>query len=99
MTRIGYAVGRSMVLLAAALFAVALVVGLLPVHANLLVYSPVGERVSCGSALLPSSSYSGDDGCERSLLGRVGVIITSTLAAVIVGAFGLAIVNDTYRKT
>ena len=98
MTRMGYAVGRGMVLLAAALFAIALVVGFLPVHAKLLVYSPEGKRVSCGSALVPSSFYSGDDGCETPLLGRVGVVITSSLAGVIVGAFGLAIVNDTYRK-
>ncbi len=98
MSRVGFAAGRAMVLIAAVLFTITLVAGLLPIHARLVVYSPEGKRVSCGSAFLPSSSYGGDDACERRLLGRYGWVVVPGLAAVLIGAFGLAIVNDTYKK-
>jgi hypothetical protein len=87
-----------MVLLAAALFSIVLVAGVLPIHAKLVVYTPLGERVNCGSAFLPSSEYSGDDACESRLLRRLGWIILPGLAAVLAGGFGLAIINDTYKK-
>ena len=98
MSRVGFAVGRAMVLIAAILFATTLVAGLLPIHAKLVVYSPEGKRVNCGSVFLPSSSYGGDDACERRLLGRYAWVILPGVAAVLIGAFGLAIVNDTYKK-
>jgi hypothetical protein len=45
---------------------------MLPIHAKLVVYRPLGEHLSCGSMFLLSSSYSGDDGCENRLFGRFG---------------------------
>ena len=98
MTRIGYAVGRGMVLLAAILFTVTFFAGMLPIHAKLVVYTPLGEHVNCGSAFLPSSEYSGDDGCETRLLRRLGWVVLPGLSAVIAAGFGLAILNDTYKK-
>lgn len=85
-------------MLAATLFAVTFVAGMLPIHATLVVYSPLGKQVNCGSVFLPSSEYSGDDACESRLLRRFGWIMLPGLAAVLVGGFGLAIINDTYKK-
>ena len=93
---VGYAVGRGLLLVAALLFAIAFVIGVLPVRTRLLVYDP-GRSVSCGSLLLPGS-YAGDDGCEDRILGRFGWVVVPSLCAVLVGGCGIAVLGGPYRR-
>ena len=93
---VAYGVGRGLLVVAALLFAFAFVIGILPVRTQLLVYDP-GRSVSCGSLLLPSS-YAGDDGCEKRILDRFGLIIVPSLCAILVGGCGIAVLAGPYRR-
>ena len=93
---VAYGVGRGLLLVAALLFAVAFVIGVLPVRTRLLVYDP-GRSVNCGSLLLPSS-YAGDDGCEKRILGRIGWVLVPSLCAILVGGCGIAVLTGPHRR-
>lgn len=83
-------VGRVLCGLAAALLAGAASLGLLPNPGRTVVDADAPPSVDCGTVFV-ETEYSNDDGCEGPVLRRMGWMLLLGLAAVPLGAVGLAV--------
>ncbi len=89
--------GRVLCALAALMLASSVLLGVLPNPGTAVIVADAPLEVNCGTVFV-ETEYSGDDGCEGTVIGRMGLMVLLWLAALPTGAAGLLVVWRTVRR-
>ena len=93
----GCSVGRILCGLAAITFVVSVLLSVLPNPGTAVIVAGPPLKVNCGTFFV-DTPYSGDDGCEGTVLTRMGLTFLVWLAAFPLGTVGLLLIRRNVRR-
>lgn len=93
----GWSVGRILCGLAAIMFVASVLLSVLPNPGTAVIVAGPPLEVNCGTFFV-DTPYSGDDGCEGTVLTRMGLTLLVWLAAFPLGTAGLLFLRRDVRR-
>ena len=93
----GGSAGRILCGLAAGMFVASVLLSVLPNPGTAVIVAGPPLKVNCGTFIV-DTRYSGDDGCEGTVLGRMGLTFLVWMAAFPVGTAGLLLLRRDVRR-